>query len=120
MIDLITLPGADIERSVCPLTHDVEHVSPRRDRLATVRENGEMDYRVNVHHRLNVLANGAEVELAVKHADVLPFSSFGHVTFEIIDDDTLQERSAETYGERLMRALGDAPVRLVRCPASED
>lgn len=92
---------------------------PRRDRLATVMENGTRDYRVSVRDRLNMMNGGSQVQLDVKHANLLPFARWGQVTFDIIDDDTLQEASATSYGDRLMRAMGGAPLRLVRCPAGE-
>ncbi len=92
---------------------------PRRNRLATVMENSTRDYRVSVRDRLNMMNGGSQVQLDVKHANLLPFARWGHLTFDIIDDDTLQEAAADSYGDRLMRAMGGAPVRLVRCPAGE-
>jgi hypothetical protein len=59
------------------------------------------------------------VELAVKHPGIWPFSRFSHVTFQFVDDAMAQEVAADGDGETLMRALGPAPVAMVRCPAMD-
>jgi hypothetical protein len=91
---------------------------PRRARLATVLEDGQLDYRVAVRDE-GRMTGASELELTVKRPSLWPFTRFGHVTFQVVDDDHLTEAASDASGENLMRALGAAPVTLVRCPAGE-
>jgi len=87
---------------------------PRRTYLATVMDDGRMDYRV-AGRDAGTMSEDGMLELTVKHSGIWPFNGFSHVTLRVVDDNTLQEVSADGDGDRLMRALGGAPVGLVRC-----
>lgn len=106
--------NGDVERPFIGASNE-----PRRTRLATVMEGGNMGYRVTIRDE-GTMTGDMQLTLGVKRPSLWPFSGFRPLTLEALDDDTLQEVSAEGDGNRLMRALGAAPVRLVRCPASED
>jgi len=91
----------------------------RRDRLATANVNNRHDYLVNVGNRVGLSSDEQTLSLLVRRPTLWPFRGFDHLSFSIADDDTLLEQGGDGDGLALMRAMGGAPVQLVRCPAAE-
>jgi len=90
----------------------------RRDRLATVMVDGDMDYLANIGDRMEF--SGDAISLKVRRPALLPFRRFSDLVLTVQGNDTLSEQSANGDGAALMRAMGNSPVQLVRCPANED
>ncbi len=88
----------------------------RRDRLATVRSRGHMAYLANVGDNVTLSWAGQSLQLRIRRTSLWPFRDFDDLFLAVENNDTLLEQSSDGDADALMRALGGAPVQLVRCP----
>jgi len=92
----------------------------RRDRLATARQLGQMRYLANVGDNVNISSAGQTIHLKIRRTSFLPFRGFDDLFLMVENDDMLIEQSADGDADALLRAIGQSPVILVRCPEAEE